>query len=80
MRTTNRTMTASGDRSKHCQSVAHSPNRNQSYGQEIARSGVTGFKGTVRQHTARGPDPARDVILPGSPSHLGKIKIYHVRK
>ena len=34
---------------------------------------------TVRQPTARGPDPARDVILSGPPSHLSKIKIYHVR-
>ena len=33
--------TASGDRSKHCRSVAHSPNRNQSYDPEIVRSGVT---------------------------------------
>ena len=34
---------------------------------------------TLRQPTARGPDPARDVILSGPPSHLSKIKIYHVR-
>ena len=52
-RTTNRTMTyhqqkdrsqyatASGDRSKHCRSVASSPNHNQSYDQAIVRSGVT---------------------------------------
>ena len=33
--------TASGDRSKHCRSVARSLNRNQSYDQEIVRSGVT---------------------------------------
>ena len=33
--------TASGDRSKHCRSVAHSPNHNPSYDQAIVRSGVT---------------------------------------
>ena len=33
--------TASGDRSKHCRSVARSPNHNQSYDQAIVRSGVT---------------------------------------
>ena len=32
---------ASGDRSKHCRSVARSPNHNQSYDQAIVRSGVT---------------------------------------
>ena len=33
--------TASGDRSKHCRSVARSPNHNRSYDQAIVRSGVT---------------------------------------
>ena len=33
--------TATGDRSKHCRSVAPWPNRNQSYDPEIVRSGVT---------------------------------------
>ena len=33
--------TAAGDRSKHCRSVAHWPNRNQSYDPEIVRFGVT---------------------------------------
>ena len=32
---------ASGDRNKHCRSVARSPNHNQSYDQAIVRSGVT---------------------------------------
>ena len=51
-RTTNCTMTyhqqeeipiviAAGDRSKHCRSVARSPNSNRSYDQTIVRSGVT---------------------------------------
>ena len=52
-RTTSRTMTdhqqkdqsqyatASGVRSKHCRSVARPPNHNQSYDQQIVRSGVT---------------------------------------
>ena len=31
---------------------------------------------TVRQPTARGPDPARDIIMSGPPSHLSKIEIY----
>ena len=33
--------TASGDRRKHCRSVARSPNHNQSYDKAIVRSGVT---------------------------------------
>ena len=33
--------TAAGNRSKYCRSVAHWPNRNQSYDPEIVRSGVT---------------------------------------
>ena len=33
--------TSSGDRSKHCRSVARSPNHNQSYDQAIVRPGVT---------------------------------------
>ena len=33
--------TATRDRSKRCRSVAHWPNRNQSYDPEIVRSGVT---------------------------------------
>ena len=40
--------TASGDRSKHCRSVARSPNHNQSYDQAIVRSGVTVAKAPVK--------------------------------
>ena len=36
-----RYVTAAGDRSKHCRSVAPWPNRNQSYDPLIVRSGVT---------------------------------------
>ena len=54
-RTTNRTMTYHqeerpiGDRSKHCRSVARSPNSNRSYDQAIVRSSVTvALMSTVR--------------------------------
>ena len=42
--------TTSGDRSKHCRSVARSPNHNQSYDQAIVRSGVTVGLGPTRFH------------------------------
>ena len=46
----------SGDCSKHCRSVAHWPDRNQSYDPEIVRSGVTVAQGaTDRQCLLRSP-------------------------